>query len=207
MVFQPLRMQRQQRAVVRPGDQLWQNAPQAPIERWPLEREAPEHGQVTSMVRYLPGAQFPPHPHPLGEEILVLEGTFSDDSGDFPQGSYLRNPPGSSHAPFSAGGCLIFVKLNQFDPNDSELVRSHIDERHGSHCLHAYGAEQTWYLALAAGERLPATAKRAEMVVLSGTLQDADGLYPPHSWLRLPAADVTRLRCQSQCRLWVRFSA
>ncbi len=121
--FEPINMDRSKVVVIRQGDQPWLSAPQAPIERFPLEREAPEHGQVTSLVRYLPGARFPQHTHPLGEEIYVLEGVFSDESGDYPAGSYLRNPPGSAHAPFSEQGCLIFVKLNQFAETDTETVR------------------------------------------------------------------------------------
>lgn len=121
--FQPLRMDRCQPCRVGPQDQHWQAAPQAPIRRWQLEREAPESGQVTSLVEYLPGARFPVHRHPAGEEILVLEGVFSDDSGNYAAGSYLRSPAGSEHAPFSEPGCLIFVKLNQFAGDDQATVR------------------------------------------------------------------------------------
>ena len=59
----------------------------------------PESGQVTSVVRYQPGATFPEHGHPEGEEILVLDGTFSDEHGDWPAGTYLLNPEGFHHAP------------------------------------------------------------------------------------------------------------
>lgn len=50
----------------------------------------PESGQVTSVVRYEPRSRFPAHDHPEGEEILVLEGVFSDEHGDWP-------PRGSQH--------------------------------------------------------------------------------------------------------------
>ena len=46
-----------------------------------------ESGQVTSIVRYLPGSSFPEHGHPEGEEIFVLEGTFSDHVGDANEGT------------------------------------------------------------------------------------------------------------------------
>ena len=121
--FVPLNMDRRLRVCIRPGDQHWQSAPQAPIRRWPLEREAPESGQVTSLVEYLPEARFPQHTHPNGEEIYVLEGVFSDETGDYPAGSYLRSPAGSRHSPFSEEGCLIFVKLNQFAQKDAAQVR------------------------------------------------------------------------------------
>jgi len=44
----------------------------------------PESGQVTSVVRYEPRSRFPAHDHPQGEEILVLEGVFSDEHGNWP---------------------------------------------------------------------------------------------------------------------------
>ena len=71
----------------------------------------PESGQVTSVVRYEPQSRFPAHDHPEGEEILVLEGVFSDEHGDWPAGTYLLNPEGFRHAPFSEPGCVLFVKL------------------------------------------------------------------------------------------------
>src|SRR5690606_7629786 len=72
-----------------------------------------ERGRVTSVVRYDPESAFPAHDHPEGEEILVLAGTFSDEHGDYPAGTYLLNPPGFRHAPFSRQGCVLFVKLRQ----------------------------------------------------------------------------------------------
>lgn len=56
---------------------------------------------MTSIVEYAPNAYFSEHPHPQGEEIFVLQGVFSDQEGDSPAGSYLRNPPNSRHQPFS----------------------------------------------------------------------------------------------------------
>ena len=56
--------------------------------------------------------------HTGGEEFVVLEGVFQDEYGDFPAGTYVRNPPTTSHTPGSEAGCTIFVKLWQFDSND-----------------------------------------------------------------------------------------
>ena len=53
----------------------------------------------------------------------MLDGVFQDEHGDFPVGSYIRNPPTSSHTPGSETGCTIFVKLWQFDPTDRKHVR------------------------------------------------------------------------------------
>ena len=66
---------------------------------------------------------FSPHMHGGGEEFLVLDGVFQDEHGDFPAGTYVRNPPQSSHTPGSKPGCTMFVKLWQFDLADRTHVR------------------------------------------------------------------------------------
>jgi anti-sigma factor ChrR (cupin superfamily) len=109
-------------AVLKSDELEWLPSPLPGVCRKPLAREGRESGHATSIVRYAPGSSFNPHKHPLGEEILVLEGIFSDENGDYPSGSYIRNPPGSSHAPFSKDGCVLFVKLQQFDPRDTQAI-------------------------------------------------------------------------------------
>jgi len=194
--FQPINMDRSKVVVIRPDDQPWLRAPQAPVERRPLEREAPEHGQTTSFVRYLAGARFPQHNHPLGEEILVLEGVFSDESGDYPAGSYLRNPPGSAHAPFSEQGCLIFVKLNQFAEDDLTPVRIRPEQQQWrpgignlSVCpLHEHQGASTALVHWPAGEVFQPHRHWGgeEIVVIRGCFRDEHGDYPQHTWLRSP---------------------
>ena len=107
---------------IRPGQNDWIASPADGVLRIPLERLSPESGHKTSFVRFKPESYFPAHAHPHGEEIYVLEGVFSDQYGDYPQGTYLRNPPGSSHKPFSKEGCTLFVKLDQFHPDDTKNV-------------------------------------------------------------------------------------
>ncbi len=103
----------------------WISSPAVGVSRKPLARAEAEKGHATSIVRYEAGAFFKTHFHPLGEEILVLEGTFSDENGDYGVGTYLRNPPGSSHAPFSREGCVLFVKLHQFSETDTTHANRH----------------------------------------------------------------------------------
>ena len=102
-------------SIVKVNEADWQASPSKTVrrKRFHLVGE-PESGQVTSLVEYLPGASFHRHGHPEGEEILVLEGIFSDDAGDWPAGSWLLNPEGFAHAPYSREGCLLFVKLRQY---------------------------------------------------------------------------------------------
>src|SRR5918993_663748 len=92
----------------------WAPSPMAGVERRMLDRVGGEVARATSIVRYAPGSRFSAHAHGGGEEFLVLEGVFSDEHGDFPTGSYVRNPPTSRHTPGSESGCTLFVKLWQF---------------------------------------------------------------------------------------------
>jgi hypothetical protein len=116
------------KAVVHAAQLDWLASPIAGVERRMLHRLGDEVAQATSLVRYAPGSQFSAHTHSGGEEFLVLEGVFQDEHGDYPAGSYIRNPPLSRHIPGSAIGCTIFVKLWQFDPQDRRHVIVHTEQ-------------------------------------------------------------------------------
>src|SRR3970040_124970 len=88
------------RAVVNTLTAPWQASPAALVQRQLIERDGGEVARATSIVRYGAGARFQSHLHDLGEEILVLQGQLSDAQGDYGPGTYIKNPPGSSHAPF-----------------------------------------------------------------------------------------------------------
>ncbi len=142
----------------------WQPSPMPGVWRKPLAREEAERGHATSIVKYEPGSRFSEHDHPLGEEILVLEGTFSDHTGDFKAGTYFRNPPGFRHAPFSDEGCLLLVKLHQFQPDDlthlsvNTLTSDGWQERDGISTLplHQWGSETVSLLRLKSGQSITA---------------------------------------------------
>ena len=106
----PLRTDLIEPLALQTHDLPWEPSPVAGVERRLLVRDE-ALGLATSLVRYAPGASYPAHTHPGGEEILVLEGTFADERGLYPAGTYLRNPPGSQHHPYSPDGCVLFVKL------------------------------------------------------------------------------------------------
>ena len=100
------------RVTALPADAQWAPSPLAGVERRMLDRSGGEVARATSIVRYAPGARFDRHVHGGGEEILVLQGVFSDEWGHYPQGSWLRSPRWSQHAPFTgAEGALILVKV------------------------------------------------------------------------------------------------
>ena len=101
----------------------WVASPAAGVERRMFERDGEEVARATSLVRYAPGSSFSPHVHGAGEEFLVLDGVFSDENGDYPVGWYVRNPPGSRHAPASVPGAVIFVKLRQMPPEETRTLR------------------------------------------------------------------------------------
>ena len=111
------------KAVINTHDVDWVQSPVQGVERKFLDRIGDEVARATSIVKYSPNSVFTEHTHGGGEEILVLEGTFSDEHGDYPAGTYLRNPPQSSHSPFSKDGCTLFVKLRQFHSADDATVQ------------------------------------------------------------------------------------
>ena len=111
------------RAAVDSASLDWIPSPLAGVERRMLERDGDEVARVTSLVRYAPASYFSPHTHTGGEEFIVLEGAFSDNHGDYPAGTYVRNPVGSRHIPRSNDGCVIFVKLWWMHPDDQTFVR------------------------------------------------------------------------------------
>src|SRR5256886_4887353 len=101
------------RVVLRPDELNWSPSPMSGVERKMLDRVGDEVARATSIVRYAPNSHFSAHAHGGGEEFLVLEGVFSDEHGDYPPGTYVRNPVGSRHTPHSDGGCTLFVKRSE----------------------------------------------------------------------------------------------
>ena len=194
--------------------QPWLPSPAAGVERKPLARQDAESGHATSIVRYAAGARFKSHPHPLGEEILVLDGVFSDEHGDYPAGTYIRNPDGSSHAPFSTDGCTLFVKLYQIQPGDDATVRTnmhnalwtqHVDGYQLLE-LHRHQEERVclirWTPSATAHAFTP--AKDAEILVLNGALRCGDTEYSEGHWLRLPEAAPLAPAQETETLIWLK---
>ncbi len=191
-----LNMNFSERVVVHADTQAWQPSPMPGVWRKPLAREDVESGHATSLVKYDAGSRFAEHNHPGGEEILVLDGVFSDETGDYGPGTYIRNPPGTSHSPFSVSGCILLVKLHQFAEGDAEVVR--VDTMSASWLpglgglsvmpLHRFGHEQTALVRWPANEVFKSHRHMGgeEIFVLSGTFKDEHGSYAAHSWLRSP---------------------
>lgn len=185
------------RVVVLPGDYQFVDSPLAGVRRMMLDRAGAEVARATSIVRYAPGSGYSSHRHDGGEEILVLEGVFSDEHGDYPAGSYLRNPPGTSHQPFSKDGCTLLVKLWQFAADDSEQLV--IDTQSQSWRqglvpglsvmpLHEHNGVSTALVRWAPNTQFNRHIHVGgeEILVLEGLFRDEHGEYPAGSWLRNP---------------------
>ena len=185
----------------------WIPSPAKGVERRMLFRIGDEKARATSIVRYSAGSQFSYHRHPGGEEFLVLEGVFQDETGDFRAGTYVRNPPGSGHAPRTKEGCTIFVKLWQFRRDDGEHIVRRPGE--GSNAPLRPGVNEAIELFNGADEcvmlerwRPEATIELTgfdglELLVLEGELRKGDARLGPLTWLRLPAGKPFRAQVGS----------
>lgn len=183
-----------QRVLIHTADIPWTASPMPGVDRRMLDRIGDEVARATSIVRYAPGSKFSAHTHTGGEEFIVLEGIFQDEHGDYPTGTYVRNPPTTSHTPGAAEGCTIFVKLWQFDPDDRVQFRkrmgaelSELDMGVKWQLLHQDGRETVRFIALDPGATLAETPLGgAEILMISGTASEGTDRLQSGSWLRLP---------------------
>jgi hypothetical protein len=204
------------RAVVHAARLAWVPSPVAGVERRMLDRIGDEVARATSIVRYAPKSRFSPHTHGGGEEFLVLDGTFQDEYGDYPTGSYVRNPPTSHHRPGSEPGCVLFVKLWQFDPADRTPVR--IDAASVAYAA-APGRPGIELMPLFHDdeedvrlERWPSDAEiklplpgGGEFLVLDGSFDEGGEHFTPQSWVRLPCGgELWATAGPKGCTVWVK---
>ncbi|SMO47423.1 cupin domain-containing protein [Ruegeria faecimaris] len=183
----------------------WIASPAAGVERKMLDRIGEEVARATTIVRFAPGSAFAAHTHDGGEEYLVLDGVFQDETGDFPAGSYVRNPPTSSHTPSAKEGATILVKLHQFDPEDRTEIRRSIT---GDSNLQLFkdSREDVRVLNLSPGEKLDLDAVDGlELFVIAGSVQESDEEFSVWDWLRLPpGARSTALAGAEGARIWIK---
>ncbi len=203
------------RCVVHSPALPWQASPSPWVTRRLLERDGAEVARATSVVRYAPGAHFAEHTHERGEEILVLDGTLSDEFGDHGPGTYLKNPPGSRHAPRSADGCTLFVKLRHLDPLDTERQVVHTRTapwRPGLVPglsvlpLSAFGTQHTALVRWAPGTRFSRHRHWGgeEVYVLDGVFSDEHGDHPAGTWIRSPHLSEHQPFSREGCTIWVK---
>jgi quercetin dioxygenase-like cupin family protein len=201
--------------IVHAARQDWVPSPAAGVDRRMLFRIGGEVARATSIVRYAPGSAFPRHTHGGGEEILVLEGVFQDEHGDYPAGSYFRNPPGTSHVPASQEGCTIFVRLWQFRQGDkAQIVHRRgegqkLDPRPGAHSatvLFDDGEETVRLEDWSPGGHVTVDNRRGlEFLVLSGSLSVGEEGLQSLSWGRLPVGNALHAEIGPRgASLWIR---
>lgn len=202
------------RAVVHAADMPWVASPMKGVDRRMLDRMGDEVARATTIVRYAPGSAFSPHVHSGGEEYLVLDGTFQDEHGDFPTGTYVRNPPGSSHTPRSDDGAVIMVKLWQFDLDDRTAVVVRPDEMNPkkiSHdvCVNELHRDKNEVVKI---EDWAANAIISipdlggiEVFVIDGSFTEGGETFKTHSWLRLPKGQSLSAKVGSiGARVWMK---
>ncbi|KAJ54695.1 hypothetical protein ACMU_16400 [Actibacterium mucosum KCTC 23349] len=188
-------------AMVKSADRVWHPSPMAGVERVMLDRMGAESGHATSIVRYAPNSRFSAHTHSGGEEFLVLQGVFNDEDGAYPVGTYARNPIGTQHTPWAGpDGTTIFVKLHQFDEDDTRQFRAQAfaagdlataPTAFKSLTLHEFGDEVVTVYTLPAGDTLtlPNPERGAELLILAGSVVTDHGPFDAGGWLRLHGRD------------------
>ncbi len=203
-----------QRVVINHHDLPWVPSPELGVERRMLERQGNEIAKATSIVRYQAGSKFQAHQHELGEEIFVLDGTFSDQTGNYSAGTYIMNPPGSSHAPFSESGCTLFVKLRHL--GSEQVIREVIDT-----------TTAPWYQGMVPGLNVMPLMQQGsgstlvrwapqtffnphrhyggeEIFVIHGVFEDEHGRYPAGSWIRSPHMSMHKPFSSEGCTIFVK---
>lgn len=186
-----------ERASVHGSELDWLASPMKGVDRRMLERIGDEVARATTIVRYAPASKFSAHVHTGGEEFLVLDGVFQDEHGDFPKGSYIRNPPQSKHTPGSDEGCTILVKLWQMESKD----RTHVVADTNKLALHnIVGRENVAITPLFNDGREDVRLEKweankavdfapeggLEVFVIEGEFTENDETFSEQSWLRLP---------------------
>lgn len=200
--------------VVVHSDQLdWIASPMPGVDRRMLDRIGGEVARATTIVRYAPKSQFSAHTHTGGEEFIVLDGVFQDEHGDFPVGTYVRNPPTTSHTPGSEDGCTIFVKLWQFDMEDRNQFRKNMMEELAAPVdgvataiLHHDSDETVTFSQLGAGARLTnGDAGGVEMLVIAGSVREGGETLGKGAWLRLPEGHSLNIQAEHDgAKVWIK---
>jgi len=203
-----------QRVVINHHDLPWVPSPELGVDRRMLERQGNEIAKATSIVRYQAGSKFQAHQHELGEEIFVLDGTFSDEIGNYRAGTYIMNPPGSSHAPYSESGCTLFVKLRHL--GSEQVIREVIDTK-----------AAPWYQGMVPGLKVMPLMQQGsgstlvkwapqtffnphrhyggeEIFVVDGVFEDEHGRYSAGTWIRSPHMSMHKPFSNEGCTIFVK---
>jgi quercetin dioxygenase-like cupin family protein len=72
----------------------------------------------TILLKFEPGATYPAHNHPGGEEVFILEGEVKFGNNNLSKDDYLYTPPGGKHAVWSKTGCVMLLNI----PEEVEIL-------------------------------------------------------------------------------------
>ncbi len=142
-----------------------------------------------------------------------MEGVFQDDYGDFPAGTYVRNPPTTRHTPRSDEGCTIFVKLWQFDMADRTQFHKTMADELGypvggvaTATLHQDAREIVTYNHLDPEAAFHSTASGGiELLVIDVSVIVDGAPLGRNGWLRLPDGAALALRAgASGAKIWIK---
>jgi anti-sigma factor ChrR (cupin superfamily) len=204
------------RVMVHSDELDWIASPTAGVDRRMLDRIGDEVARATTIVRYAKNSKFPRHTHTGGEEFIVIDGVFQDEHGDFPTGSYVRNPPTTSHAPGSDDGCVIFVKLWQYDMADRTQIMIDMNKNTSVDAAGRAGVSvmplfsdadetvlmETWAAGASVEIDLP---KGGEFLVLEGGFIEGGDELRKHSWLRLPmGSNLSAVAGPKGAKVWMK---
>ena len=204
-----------QRVVINTNEMPWVDSPIQGVQRRMLDRDGDEVARATTIVRFAPNSSFSAHTHGGGEEFVVLEGVFSDEHGDYPAGSYIRNPIGSTHTPYSKEGCTILVKLWQFaedddkqlaiDTNKNQWLQGLVDGLQVMP-LHNHGSENVALVKWSPKTQFQRHSHWGgeEIYVLEGTFADEHGIYPQGTWIRNPHGSIHTPYSDEGCLIYVK---
>jgi len=70
------------------------------------------------LLKFMPGASYPYHNHPGGEELFMLKGTCLIEGATLKAGDYLYTPPGFRHGVYSEEGCEFMLII----PEEVEIL-------------------------------------------------------------------------------------
>lgn len=175
--------------------------------------------RLTSLLKFSAGRSFKKFGHESGEEFLVLSGVFSDAGGDYGAGYYVRNPPGTTHAPYTRHGCIVLFKLGQFQALDNKRVRINtLDSvarwraagEPGVSCmdLHQFSEEQVHLYRIRSECWITFKPSRCglEIFVCEGYINVKDKCYATGCWLRYPAGSKIKVSSMGGACLYVKQS-
>jgi len=191
------------RVVLIESEAKWRSSPSDGVTRLYLDRaDFSEYTTATSIVKFDRGSKFSGHAHQNGEEFLVLEGIFSDEYGDYPTGTYVRNPHGSCHSPYSKEGCKIFVKLRQFQKDDNARIVKSMNEPWEVYNkevnilnLHTFRNEIVYLAKFKPHSEVNLPIKNnggEEILILSGEIYDGENSFSAITWIRDPKSCFIR---------------